>query len=434
MREKPPQNSKRVPENKENKQTRREFLENLISFGFPISLSLREFNDLPTEREIRFYRSGETIPNDVTPIRIEKWKLFFDKKRIEDYFKKFPDRRIVFTLVNPNISGILRFTASQDGIFVLNKIEDENNIIMVALPPSYDLPNEDQIVYLHFREIETKGKEQKIVRDNVYPIKLNFYTYNPINRENFEIDVYLPIYSEVPLSNDLFKKIYEICKIFYNRFISYFPRVYIFEYRKRPWYKVSDDFGSYIYEENRIELASKNFTNPLFPNEGIITAFHELSHVIVKEIVFDEDQRLNQILFEVFKVLNDKSGIKVFSRYSIPPKEEIKAVEKLEDNVYFSIFDESFYIKKVYRIETLLGHPYDDYSELFASALTVLRFFPNEFIQRYNQLNPEQRKVVAKVVRTIFKILESILKYKDRSSEDIKELLPQKDLLKKAIQ
>jgi hypothetical protein len=72
------------------------------------------------------------------------------------------------------------------------------------------------------------------------------------------------------------------------------------------------------------------------------------------------------------------------------------------------------------------GKPTSRENELFSSALTILRFFPSEFIQRYNQLNEEQRGLIREVVRAILNVLEFL----NPNTGDIELLIPEYKSLK----
>lgn len=164
------------------------------------------------------------------------------------------------------------------------------------------------------------------------------------------------------------------------------------------------------------------FTNPKFSNEGIIKLFHELCHsIFLKSILYNQNNpRLNMELYNAYKTLIKESGLAnliLISKLTGPLKE-------IEDNDYFSIFDESSYISG---IDISYGHPYSDHNELFASALTVFRYFPDEFIERYRKLSSDKQKVIGEVVKTIFSVLESI------NSDNINNLLPKYNSLKNLI-
>jgi hypothetical protein len=387
--------------------TRREFFDRFIDVlaGITIGYSFRRVFELPHEREMRFYRSGEIILNHITPIEIRGWRLIFNRKQVENYYQKFPNRNFSFTLINPNVSK-----SPEIGSFGAFEVggDHRNYWEMVGLPPG-----RNKIIYLHFQESEIINGKERIIFNKVYPITLTFYTYKPRKKEKYEI---IRIYSEIPLPEDQLKELHQLHEAF-ERF-GLPSTVYIFEVKEENLRS-----GVNIYTEDRIELPSNIFTRPIFTNEGVMKLFHELCHGIIKIIIFNQkNQRVNIELFNTYKQLVKEAGwdipMPAFSFFGPP--------EEIENNPYFSIFDESSYTKAYQDY----GHPYSDYNELFASALTVFRFFPNEFVQRYNQLTDEQKKQVASVVRVIFNALESI----NPNHNDINNLLPQQDLLRKIYQ
>jgi len=307
-------------------------------------------------------------------------------------------------VINPNVSETLSLETAE---YVGGYWE------MIVLPS-----DENREIYLHFKETEIINGEEKIISREIYPIRLDFYTYRPPTKEEFktmkeEFD-WIRIYSEIPLPEDLLQKLHQLHRVF-DKF-TFPPKVYIFEVE-------DEESRGGSYGGDKIELPSNIFTCPIFSNEGITKLFHELSHSVVDAIISNtRDQRANRILFTAYEQLVRKAGWKI----PVPTFSLLGAPEEIENNPYFSIFDESSYVKKV---QKNYGHPYSDHNELFASALTVFRFFPYEFVQRYNQLASGQ-KVVASVVRAIFDALESI----NPKREDINDLLPQQALLRKVYQ
>lgn len=396
-------------ERKSEKISRRELLKRLglLGLGTVIGYSGREIFEFPKKKEIRFYRSNEEIPNPVTSIKINNWRLLFEKSKTEAYLQRFPNRYFRFVLINPKVKQSPEL--SYRGGFVIYPHSKNNYWEMIALPPG-----ENGIVYLHFTEVEkTEEGKEKLINQEVYPIILDFYTYKPTEEGDK-----IRIYSEIDLGGSTLKKLHQLSRDFDSFCLP--PAVYIFEVERETMRG-----GMISYDEDRIELSSIIFTHPKFPNEGEMKLFHELSHAIAFEIVFaPEYQRLSKNLIEAYEQLVTKAGWKVpVPSFSLlgPPKE-------IEDNPYFSIFDESSYIKEKRTEERFIarfGHPYSDCSELFASALTVLRYFPKEFIERYKQLKPDQQETIRLVTRTILESLESINYYA------METLLPHYDLLKK---
>jgi hypothetical protein len=416
------------PTSRENEErgplmTRREFLGFLrdlsvflagAGVGTFVGYSLRRIEELqtPRRREVIFYRSGEkiSIRDKEILVPIKNWQLFFEKKPIMNYLQRHPNHYLVFKLVVPGVveSPELQVFGPKVGsqAFLLG-VEDVGNYWkIVGLPTA-----EGGEIYLHFKEIEIAGDKGRIISTDIYPIKLNFYTYTPPSGE----DERIRIFSETHLPNELLKNLHQLHAVF-NRFTI--PSVvYIFE--------VTDPKnrgGINVIEENRIELPSIIFTNPIFTNEGLIVLTHELAHSIVKEIIYNKDQEANKRLFDAYAGLVKAAG------WDIPIPSFFNPA--LETSPYFTIFDESHYVKREEPQESynihFYGHPYSDHTELFSSALTILRFFPSEFIQRYNQLNEEQRGLVKEVVGAILNALEFL----NPNTGDIELLIPEYKSLK----
>lgn len=169
-----------------------------------------------------------------------------------------------------------------------------------------------------------------------------------------------------------------------------------------------------VADPDSISLSSLHFTNPSFPGQHLLVAFHEFSHVILYD--YHDFRRME--LSDLFKLLSKKSSIE---RLAAVLLFNIANTYNKENGI-FRIFDESSYFKDKYGTKSNhFGHPYSNHQELFASALTVFRFFPEEFLERLNELELNERKLVSSIASCILRILE----HRSSASEDLVELLPE---------
>ncbi|MBI5051622.1 hypothetical protein HZC08_02575, partial [Candidatus Micrarchaeota archaeon] len=73
-----------------------------------------------------------------------------------------------------------------------------------------------------------------------------------------------------------------------------------------------------------------------------------------------------------------------------------------------------------------IGHPYSNEMELFASALTVFRFFPKQFVEYFDSSGEERKKVVAAAGLEVIRIVEKMAP----DPEVARELLPEVEMIK----
>ncbi len=354
-----------------------------------------------TRASEKIYISGETIENPVASIKIEGWNLVFDKEKLGRY-QSSPDR-VAFVLV-----GAPFYTPPDMNVFRAEPV-------IRALPsPEF---RQKGLIYLHFTETDKSGG---IVRSEVYPIKLKYYS-TP-KKDEFETP---RIFSEVQLDPDLLEKAKKTAEALGQ--LSYYTPIYIYK---------NDDpgrGGDFDPSTKRIDLPSIMFTDPVFKDEGIIRLSHEMAHAIMSNVINNHlDPRLNVMLVEVYKNL-------VLAAATIDPKlftfpmrtfSLFGAPEEVRNNPYFSIFSESSYVKTDANKDVLAtySHPFSNHDELFASALTVLRSFPDQFIARYMTLDPKMREPIREVVQTIIGPLPQ-----ESEGFPMKDFLPAYDRLIKSL-
>ena len=222
----------------------------------------------------------------------------------------------------------------------------------------------------------------------------------------------IKIYSEVTLDKETLRKIYELVKTL----DSYVHPVSVVIIKTHP----EKHTGAYFGDRDRIEIPSSSFNNPEFENEGFIKLFHELGHAIRKRISLRPDQEANSALQAVYRNLVQEAGFDYWTS-------RLDFNVDTENSPYFSIFDESSYIPPH---PSPYGHPYTSPVELYAGALTVLRFFPDEFIERFKNLSSEGKE---DAVRAVVRSFIYVLLLTNQGSKDLEELLPQYKKILKAI-
>lgn len=149
-------------------------------------------------------------------------------------------------------------------------------------------------------------------------------------------------------------------------------------------------------------------TNPAFEDQDKVALYHELAHSLL-----DHNKEPRNI--EEYLRLED-----AHSHFK-------------ESNFPFDIFDEDSYVK----VDPKYGHPGDNHMELFASALTIFRFFPEEFIARYKGegefvlLWRSTREGISEVGLAVLDVLQSINPDKP---EEMRQILPDYDRIRKVLE
>lgn len=387
-------------------------------FGFAVKDRLSPQDSPPPETNLKepkqqVYRSGETIEDPATPITIDGWQLLFDDEMLKSYTKA-GEKNVNFSLFVPQSLGPVRQVWGGGGSYISQEADEKGKVYrrMPALPP------DKGEVYLRFTEKDRLGD---VTREGIYIINLQSYTYEATRRGLFDPK----IFSEIPLDQSQFKEVFEHAKMLKN-FLPDSPRIYILKHREG-----LQRSGYHAREERYEALMSIKLTEPLYPNEALMSLDHELSHGIMDSIMQDSaDQRVNVQIWQAYEEVLKEAGFKVpmpVPKLLPPPREALNLPT-------FAIFREGSYTQEKYGLEAdgMHGHPYTNSTELFASGLTVLRFFPNEFINRFTKLTPSQKKAVRAAFHAFLAVLEDQAKTPE-IEKAIQTLLPQIDELREKV-
>ena len=366
------------------------------------SVSLHVFPLLSSlEDRLRAYESGDTIEHRVTPIQIKGWRLLFPLFSVKDYPKINPDETIEFILHNSgnknyhDLSLIGNSVKGSLGVLIDDKLYYE----LLAFPDVNRQP------YLIIRE----GKNNIITSSKVFPINFYYDTYSPLFGNP-------RVYSEIPIDKAILKRIHEISESFdaFSNPLS----IYIYRFDGD---EVMQGYHLSGFDYNRIH--SNHFLKPRFEDDGVLGIFHELAHGIMSDkILSNKEQYSNQTLMKAYNRLRKASEVYIGET----PEDEF-IITPLSP--YFNIFTESSYVGHLAKKEVRAGHPWDNHNELFASALSVFRFFPYEFMHRYAELDEQKQDLIGKACKAVFGVLEFV----NLNKKDLTRLLPKYEELKSFI-
>jgi hypothetical protein len=169
--------------------------------------------------------------------------------------------------------------------------------------------------------------------------------------------------------------------------------------------KHAEQEAHYEAKSQMVIMPSTEVFEPETKNNAEMTAAHELTHSIL------HNSALSGKVFEKAEALHNEHNqvLKKFGK------------EALIESEFMKVFRESTYIKTKTGEKSLAGHPWDNENELFASALSTLRYFSSEFIAEFNKLNPEDKKIAEAFLNKVLDFLTSI----NSDPKDLKALLPE---------
>lgn len=146
------------------------------------------------------------------------------------------------------------------------------------------------------------------------------------------------------------------------------------------------------------------------------TFLHEAIHVAHGEARFD--------LLLVGKIKLAYKFISANTDYKMPPHSEINTFKSspAEIEPIWAIITESQYIEE----PSKHGHPWDNDSEMLASTTAVLANYPDEFIEKYENLKPLQQAAIRNAVSVSVQLIE---KY----TADVAAIIPEWETIKTAL-
>lgn len=398
---------KRTPEKPSKGISRREML--LGGAGLAAGILGTKALEQKRNPEAKIYKSGETIETPAGPVRIDGWKLKFDKDKVNS--------KINFEFKYRNIGEDSQSLFNGWGGMMVG--EEEDAWVIYGLP--HDRGDATSL------ELEIKEWNEKIedyeLKDRIaYPIQLKSFT-NELTEE-YERPV---VFSEA----DIGKEQIEALKKEHDLFAEFLVL--------GPVYVVHTDDealrgGMYSSERKQVEITSTPFLKPLFESEGVIKVSHELVHACMyifkdREDTTDRYHRLKKTYERFVKETGYTLPMPSFGLFGPP--------ETLENHPLFKIFDESYYVaRSLGRINgedrlhpNRYGHPYNDHDELVASAMTVLRKFPELFLEEYEKLSTYHKNLVREEISAIF----DMFAWADASEKSFTALIPMYEEIAQAI-
>src|SRR3989344_175004 len=364
--------------------------------------------ELP-QYEAHTYASGQSIDTPLGKIRIKGWKVLFDIEAVRALVEQGLEFEVIATGDKKGFRGRFSGGVQNSPQYEISDLfgRPKNNVLPATVSGDGSewvyfntVPNINSnyitLKFMVYRNGKNQGTDNANGEVFSYRIKPIVNYYKPEDEKDF-----VRIFTEKELPQDGLKPIHGLHRLF-SQYHEPF-RVYVVD--EQPFYLTGAQGPSTELAFNLSPnlkdmsiLTTGDFETPFFKREGEIAACHEMAHNLFDyRSIWDFIGRFNP---EV-KAKTDFANL--FNKAKYDPRIYPKDV--------FDIFTESAYFgNSRFGAHSVAGHPYDDESELFASAVCVLRYFRKEFYQRKSGLGAEERELVGRIEQATYKVFTSINK------------------------
>ncbi len=361
----------------------------------------------------QIYSDGQTIKHPAGLIKVDGWTLLIDPDASSTYIQKRKEAENAE--IELHISLII--PDEKNKTVTIGEYGCGNGILFDGIfynAITYQPTRANEKTFLTILETRN-GKVYKI--DSV---PVSFAVYHPEKKD----DKRNHIFSEADLEAIVLQEIDSCYKTF-----THLTQANVYIHKSKDEQMRS---GEYNGNTDEVHLSSVVFTKPLFPLEGTMRLYHELCHAALQKLKVDTtDPRQMISLYSAYEKIAKQSNCTLPIKISFigPPA-------FLEEDSLFTLFDESTYLNKLVGGEGIAeyGHPYSDYDELFASAMSVMRFFTEECISKYQKLRSADKRVAVKAGKIILNTFDYISQFAESFDPNVKiHVLPEYERLRKVF-
>lgn len=174
---------------------------------------------------------------------------------------------------------------------------------------------------------------------------------------------------------------------------------------------------SVLWETDSIVLTFPFVGNEEIPaDEFRRTILHEFLHATYDsvEIGSSEFHQFNRAYEDIVKVMN--------YRRPTDAQQNLSDVQVPDVEPAWATITESSYQHE----ESLVGHPWDNPTEMLSSTAAVLAFYPQQFIERFHALTPSEQAAIRKAV-------EAVKTLTDTTGTPVTQFIPEYDRVQSAI-
>ena len=364
---------------------RRDFLKGMAATltGVMADPDVVRAHEETTERKT--YRSGETIEDPISDVRIEGWMLLLEKEKVDKIAQTNSAQRTVkFGALNKETGDQLEVVDKEFAESLTTVKRPGGSYVPYLMFPS-TLTRKDQIVF-----VDRKGQDDKIAATKrYYDLELEKYPYR---------DGEIAVVSEGQVDREIARRITALARPF-QPYLEGQTMTFYMPKARTELGLVYDGAHRTMGNLEVIMITDDNYTAPKLPTAGDSMVFHECAHGVIEQCERRAGKEKNTA-FDRFT-----SAYKRLMAYCLLPvpfpefaaNDERQKMEKSENFELLSLFDESSYVGDDSPYSRI-GHPYDNQWELFSSLLTVMRFYPDQMLQRYKKFDQTTREELRNVI------------------------------------
>ncbi|HEV7424256.1 MAG TPA: hypothetical protein VGO21_03640 [Candidatus Paceibacterota bacterium] len=382
------------------------------------------------------YKSGDYINTPAGAVELQGWRVamgdvavsgmsYFAVSGAKNYTLKFrsPEDGKSWTVFTSGEGEEVNFPPyqtldirglyeNQKTFYLLPNLRNPVIVLEVSEFPGDKAPIEQEIFAEKedIKKIRRKHKKQAS-KMHRYRIRLHGSINSPKNNENIP-----RVFAEGKIPRAELDKVADIHRLA-GAFRPVAP-VYVYgESDNDPYWQAVKSDQHFDPSYNRVALSYHEFMHPDVPGQAQQIAFHEICHSIMQGAKLEGPQDV------AYKKMSE--GFSNIRQQANPNREE------LWNDPAFVIFREFSYYKTKPNAKKVLpaGHPWDNANELFASALTVFRYYSKEFMERLERFDPPTKAIVIQQIQNIFGLLRSM----NSDPEVLKRFIPNIDNFKKII-
>lgn len=324
----------------------------------------------------KYLTSGDQFQTPVGPVTIDGWRIMIPKSGLDQYLGLLPRRGRTLEFVTTEYSGLFSNRLLLENEHVIEgdsatSPNDNNTFVLYALP-RYDSHREtDEPTHLIFTETEGSS----LFHSHLWHIKPRYWTDSSSGAKT-------PFYSEVEMSQSQLGRIGSNLLPFYDYFAMN-PTAYI----------MNDGPTASEKADEKIHIRSTD------------------NYVVFPASIFQDPKLTNDIDLIIYLAMGRKMMDEERFRTGVIAANETRIYQLDEPQVNAGPENTSTYYIPSYQLSEnhlYFASDYDPSIPLFPRLLTILRFFPQIFLERFGRLPESDKKAVAKDIDAFFLVLECL--------------------------
>ncbi len=349
------------------------------------------------------YTEGDVIQTPVGDLMVEGWQVQRLSKRGGD--SEGSDK---FKLSIVDEFGSDSYFQNGAGSYVLgqSKLGKPTDAL-----PFYPSPGSDPITLILNMDSRLVAHDNSGNPTVAYSIKPRVYTENGAGSFGF-------VLAEEPVDQKELQQVAKLREAFEPFVIGLAP-IYVFSDKTKAVKDGTVSGGSQDPTKGVVEMKTSAFTDPLYEGEALGTAFHELSHDVIRYLLKNSVAYVSSA-----DCVYDLQGA----------YKPIAAMYKGEQptGALTELLTESTYIKVSGKPagSSGAGHPQDNFNEMFASTMAVMRFHTEPFLAAFDDLGKDDKRLISEFIRATFAALKET---GGNSEEDLQALLPAVNTIKQRM-